>query len=74
MYTSEGKDDFSDAGEIYAEKKLTGCEVYGKKYLIMKHKGILEKKGTFIVEGYCTGADGPGYVRYHRLIEGANDE
>lgn len=46
----------------------------GKKYLIMKYKGILEKKGVFLVTGKCTGTDGPAYVRYHRLMEDMRNE
>lgn len=60
--------------EIYTDKKLTGSEVYGKKYLVMKYKGVLDKKGIFVVEGRCTGADAPNYVRYHNIANGRKDE
>ena len=57
VYFGEDENDFNDEIEIYTDKKLTGCEVNGKKYLIMKYKGILEKKGVFLVTGKCTGTE-----------------
>ena len=74
VYFEEDENDFNDEIEIYTDKKLTGCEVNGKKYLIMKYKGILEKKGVFLVTGKCTGTDGPAYGRYHRLMEDMRNE
>ena len=61
-------------GEIYKEKKGSYGEIHGKKYLIMKNKGLLAKKGTFIVEDKCSFVDGPQYIRYCNLIRGKADE
>ena len=71
-----GPDDggnISDA-EIYTKKTVTGSRAYGKKYLIMDHRGILEKKGTFVVEGTCSSIDGTRYVRYCSFVKGYDDE
>lgn len=43
-------------------------KVYDKKYLIMEHRGLLHKKGTFVVEGYSYVIDGPSYVRLSNII------
>lgn len=74
VYT--GPDDgesISDA-EIYTKKTVTGSRAYGKKYLIMDHRGILEKKGTFVLEGTCSSIDGARYVRYCSFVRGYDDE
>lgn len=60
--------------DIYREKKASGGEVYGKKYIVMDHKGILDKKGTFVLEGRCHAVDGPSYVRYSSIIRGKRSE
>jgi len=67
--------DDTDA-EIYQDDSLAGGQIYGKKYLIMSHQGILEKKGVFIIEGRCYAIDGPEYVRYCMLVKGitGNDD
>ena len=59
----DGSDMMGTDAEIYYDKKLINSRVYGKKYLIMNHKGVLDKKGTFIVEGSCYATDGARYVR-----------
>lgn len=64
--------DDTDA-EIYQDDSLTGGQIYGKKYLIMSHKGILKEKGVFIIEGRCYAVDGPEYVRYCTLIKGLSN-
>ena len=69
---SESSED-TDA-EIYTEKTVSGSEASGRKYLIMKYRGILEKKGIFVVEGKCSGTDGARYVRYYDLIKGIGNE
>ena len=60
--------------EIYTKKTVTGSRAYGKKYLIMDHRGILEKKGTFVLEGTCSSIDGARYVRYCSFVRGYDDE
>jgi len=56
--------------EIYQDDSLAGGQIYGKKYLVMPHRGILEEKGIFIIEGRCYAVDGPEYVRYCMLVKG----
>ena len=56
--------------EIYTEVTPLGGSVYGRKNLIMKNKGSLYKKGTFVVEGSCYEIDGPSYIRYSSAIKG----
>ena len=74
FYIDEGRRDADTEAEIYAEKTITGSKVYGKKYLIMSHRGLLEKKGTFVMEGTCSGTDGAQYVRYCNFVKRAHDE
>ena len=57
--------------EIYVDTKAMGGEIYGKKYLVMEHKGILSRKGTFAAEGVCHAVDGVEYVRYCNMVKGA---
>lgn len=59
--------------EIYTKKSAMGGSVYGKKYLVMANKGILDKKGTFPVEGSCYATDGAEYVRYCNLVKGVTN-
>lgn len=59
--------------EIYTDRKPMGGLVYGKKYLVMAHKGLLERKGTFIVEDSWHAVDGTAYVRYCNMVRGAAD-
>lgn len=61
-------------GEIYTEKKGVGGEVYGKKYLIMEHSGLLSKKGTFIIEDRCFYINAAQYVRYCNVVKGMGNE
>lgn len=68
-----GSRDGTDA-EIYADKTLTGSKVYGKKYLIMPYRGVLEKKGISVIEGECCGTDGARYMRYCSFVKGKDDE
>ncbi len=67
-YDSYGRE--QNVGELYSEESLTGSKVYGKKYVMMQHRGILEKKGVFIIQGTCHGTDGAKYVRYHDFAKG----
>lgn len=77
-----GQTGYVDAGkyindievESYTAKGLTGGTVYGKRYLIMDHKGVLAEKGTFIAAGKSHIIDGPMYVRYSRLVKGIKYE
>lgn len=64
----------SDDIEIYSEKSIAGRTVYGKKYLIMEHKGILDKKGTFIVDGKKYAVDGAEYVRLANIVRSTKEE
>ena len=66
-YISES--DETDAA-LHTEKTVKGTTVYGKKYLVMEHKGILDKKGTFIVDGGCYVCDGTKYIRYRKILDG----
>lgn len=59
--------------EIYRKERAIGGSVYGKKYLVMPHRGILDKKGTFPVEGSWYATDGAEYVRYCNLVKGVKD-
>lgn len=57
-------------GECYLDKRASGGEAYGKKYIVMNHRGLLTRKGAFTVEGSCHGNDGTRYVRYCNLVKG----
>ncbi len=61
-------------GEVHTKKGAAGVTVTGKKYLVMDHRGILSKKGTFTVKGTCSGIDAVQYVRYCSLVRGIKDE
>ncbi len=61
-------------GEIYTKKGAAGVTVTGKKYLLMEHKGILSKKGAFVVKGSCSGVDAAQYVRYCSFVRGIKNE
>lgn len=74
VYTSKNTDIEDTDAEIYADKSLIGGTVHGKKYLVMEHRGVLEKRGTFIVESESHVVDGPAYVRYSRFVKGVTDE
>lgn len=65
-------DSLSDVS-FYTDKKAIGGEVYGKKYLVMPHGGLLRQKGTFTIEACCHAVDGCGYVRYWNLVRGMGD-
>lgn len=76
-----GKTTYMDDGDKYLteaqidiDRNVLESKVYGKKYLVMEHKGLLNKKGTFTVEGSCYAADGPAYIRYSSTIRGEKDE
>lgn len=72
IYMNDAQYNDQDA-EIYIDKKLINSKVHGKKYLIMKHKGVLKNKGAFIVEGEYSAIDGPQYVRYCSFIKGIKE-
>lgn len=61
-------------GEIYIKKNAAGAELYGKKYVVMSNRGLLEKKGIFVVEDKCVAVDAPRYVRYCSLVKGIKNE
>lgn len=61
-------------GEIYAKNTAVGGEVYGKRYLLMEHSGLLEKRGAFRLEGHCCAVDAAEYIRYCSLIKGIRYE
>lgn len=73
-YTGKSADIADTDAEIYTDKGIIGGTVHGKKYLVMKHRGTLERKGTFTVEGKSHMVDGPAYIRYSRLVKGVTDE
>ena len=74
VYAGDSESSEDTDAEIYTEKTVSGSEASGRKYLIMKYRGILEKKGIFVVEGKCSGTDGARYVRYYDLIKGIGNE
>lgn len=74
VYAGDGENGADTDAEIYTEKTVSGSEASGRKYLIMKYRGVLKKKGIFVVEGKCSGADGARYVRYYDLIKGIGNE
>ena len=55
--------------DAYTEEKLFGGSTYGRKNLIMNNKGVLFKKGVFVIEGSCYKIDAPSYVRYSSAIK-----
>lgn len=59
--------------EIYTDSKAMGGDIYGKKYLVMDHKGLLTRKGSFVVEGECHAVDGVEHVRYCNMVKGVVD-
>lgn len=61
-------------GEVYIKKNAAGADLYGKKYIVMENKGLLEKKGVFIIEDECAAIDAPKYVRYCSLVKGIKNE
>ena len=74
IYLHDDRFDLEEGGTIHVEKRSAGSTAYGKKYLIMKHAGILSRKGIFVVEGSSYGTNGPRYVRYCNVIKGGEDE
>lgn len=74
VYAGDSERSADTDAEIYTEKTVSGSEASGRKYLIMKYRGVLEKRGIFVVEGKCSGTDGARYVRYYDLIKGIGNE
>lgn len=74
VYTVHADSGEASDAEIYADSSAMGGEVYGKKYLVMRHKGVLNRKGTFTVKGTAHSVDGVKYVRYCNLVKGAAGE
>lgn len=74
IYDDGSYQDVKSDAELYVKNTFTGSSVYGKKYLIMSHRGVLEKKGTFVAEGICSGIDAAQYVRYCSFIKGLGNE
>lgn len=73
IYMSDVYTKTTDA-DIYVDKDILGGKVYGKKYLTMEHKGILEKKGIFVLESSFYAADGPSYIRYSSAVGRGENE
>lgn len=61
-------------GEVYIKKNAAGAELYGKKYIVMGNRGLLKKKGIFVVEDKCAAVDASRYVRYCSLVKGIKNE
>ena len=61
-------------GAVDADGRAIIGRVTGRKQLLMDHRGILKKKGTFVVEGSAYAIDGPRYVRYCNLVKGGGHE
>ena len=74
VYAGDSERSADTDAEIYTEKTVSGSEASGRKYMIMKYRGVLEKRGIFVVEGKCSGTDGARYVRYYDLIKGIGNE
>lgn len=74
VYADVGRDVSDIDAEIYTDTGLLGGFVYGKKYLIMEHKGLLDKNGTFIATGENHIIDGPSYVRFSSLAKKVENE
>ncbi len=73
IYLSGEMQDIEDTS-IHIDKKAIGGEVTGKKYLVMEHKGIINKRGTFTLEGHSYAVDGTSYVRASSIIRGKKNE
>lgn len=72
MHKSEYKK--SSEGEIYSDNKVSGGQVYGKKYIIMTHRGVLGKKGVFVIQSSCHAVDAVQYVRFYNLVKDIKNE
>lgn len=60
--------------EIYVAKEGFAKKVYGKEYIIMQRKGILERKGAFAVEGSSCAVNAPQFVRYCNFVKEIKNE
>lgn len=72
LHESGYRKDFGE--DIYANNKNSGGRVYGKKYIIMTHRGVLGKKGVFVIEGSCHAVDAVQYVRFYNLVKDIKNE
>lgn len=73
-YVYETGDSVSDNAELHFTKSGFGGTVYGKEYIIMNKRGVLEKKGVLAVEGSSCVVNAPEYVRYCNFVKGMRDE
>ena len=65
--------EISDA-EIYVDEGIAENKAYGKKYLIMKNRGLLNERKTFTVDGSWTYVDGVSYIRYTDIVRSSGNE
>ena len=70
---SGGKSDESDS-DVYVDRGIVESEAYGKRYLMLENRGLLEKRSPFIIEGKCVAVDGAAYIRYRNVIKVSGDE
>ena len=57
-------------GELTYRKTLQGGTVQGSKKLLMEHRGILLRNGSFMITGRAYAPDGPDYVRFCNFMKG----
>ena len=64
----------SDESDVYVDRGIVESEAYGKRYLMLENRGLLEKRSPFIIEGKCVAVDGAAYIRYRNVIKVTGDE
>lgn len=64
----------SDESDVYIDRGIVESEAYGKRYLMLENRGLLEKRSPFIIEGKCVAVDGAAYIRYRNVIKVTGDE
>ena len=64
----------SDESDVYVDRGIVESEAYGKRYLMLENRGLLEKRSPFIIEGKCVAVDGAAYIRYRNVIKVSGDE
>lgn len=71
-----GKGDLTDESDtdVYVDRGIVESEAYGKRYLMLENRGLLEKRSPFIIEGKCVAVDGAAYIRYRNVIKVTGDE
>lgn len=73
-YIHESGFDMGEQGEMYVRQNGIDTVVYGKKYLMMPHKGILARKGAAVIQGNYYAMDAVRFVRYCSIIEDLRNE